>query len=382
MNSKHHNKFFDDDLFFGWYFFRSDDLNDYWKAYLRSHPEDKSEFDKATELSSHLSFNEYALDPASRDKVYSRIMSSVLRKRIARRLASACAAAAVIVGFVLAVLFSGKYDDEPVNLAADTILGKAIPPENVQLISGDNVMELPESETIVVSSDGKLSLRSQGEVEVAPVEKHKLIVPYGKQSVVTLSDGSKMWINSGSEVEFPSKFTGAERTVEVNGEVYIEVFKDKTRPFRIHSDDLSVTVLGTKFNFSSYKDNENKYVVLVEGSVEVSSPKGGRHILKPNQMLLCDSGGEMQINTVDTWKYTSWKDGVFIFDQTPLQDVLEKISRYYNIEFCNNSSQLMKLTCTGRLYLPDNIDQVMNTIAVLSGTTYERKDNFIYINSK
>lgn len=384
MTPKYHNKFFDNALFLEWCLHRSEELDEYWRKYLQTHPEDAPDFERATEMFSRLSFNEYELDDASKEKTWTRIVSSVLQRRIRRNLAVVGSVAAAILAFVLIVVFSGEWErgQQPLNLSSDTILGETIPLENIQLISGDNIIELPESETLKVDADGRLAIQSQGDIEIFPVEFHKLIVPYGKRSVLIMSDGSKMWINSGSQVEFPSKFTDKERSVKVNGEIYVEVAKDKNRPFRIHSDDLTVTVLGTKFNFSSYDNRADKHVVLVEGAVEVSYQKEECLVLKPDQMFLCDSVGKTHVCTVDTWEYTSWKDGVFIFNQTSLHDVLEKISSYYNIKFCNNSSRLMQLTCTGRLYLSDSIDQVMNTIAVLSGTTYERKDNIIYINPK
>ena len=149
---------------------------------------------------------------------------------------------------------------------------------SIQLVSGDNqIISMSDSSEIVYSSQGDIKINGEqhdlnNQKEVVE-SNQKLVVPKGKRASIRLSDGTLVWINSNSEIEFPAVFTGTERHLKVNGEVYLEVAKDPGKPFIVSTPQFNVEVLGTKFGVSSSVD-KSQYVVLVEGSVQVHTPSG------------------------------------------------------------------------------------------------------------
>jgi ferric-dicitrate binding protein FerR (iron transport regulator) len=160
--------------------------------------------------------------------------------------------------------------------------------------------------------------------------------------------------------------------------MYIEVAHDKEKPFYVHTPDFKLRVYGTKFNLSNY-DNSPGSVVLVEGSVSVQSGTE-EMFLNPNEQLLISRGKAPERQTVDVTHYISWKDGYLLLENTPMTDVLDKVERYYNLSFnYEQDVNLKKRTCSGKIYLSENLDNVMTTITLLSATQFKKENNRIYI---
>ena len=202
-----------------------------------------------------------------------------------------------------------------------------------------------------------------------------------KHTQLNLSDGTKIWLNSGSVLEFPTQFTGKNREIRLSsGEIYLEVAPDKKKSFIVHTSDFSVKVYGTKFNVSMYNDSPH-YVVLVEGSIGLESTVQSAEIrLSPNEQAVFSKNGTFSKCTVDVTGFISWKNGYLTFDKTPMNEVLKQIGRYYNLSFnFDQGVNLQKRTCSGKIYLSDNLDNVMTTIALLSSTRYINQNGQIYI---
>ncbi len=217
---------------------------------------------------------------------------------------------------------------------------------------------------------------------LAKATMNRLVVPYGKRSNIVLSDGSKIWINSGTQLDFPTDFVGNKREIKVNGEIYIEVVNDNKKPFIVNAGKMAIQVYGTSFNVTAYDDEEISSVVLVEGSVGVTTPGYESTVLSPNEKLDLSSGG-ISKEVVDVSEYISWTRDVLEFDETPISEVLSKIGRYYNVQFENSPDiRLNEQTCSGKLFLSNNLDSVMISISVLSSTEYERNNNIIHIRKK
>lgn len=221
-----------------------------------------------------------------------------------------------------------------------------------------------------------------GERELA-IEKqamNRLIVPHGKRSEIVLADGTKVWLNSGSSIEFPSAFTGETREVLLSGEIYVQVAPDKKRPFIVHTPNYKVKAYGTQFNVSAYAPSSSS-VILVEGSVGVQAGETKEVMLSPNEQAIYTASTEtFETRSVDVLAYTSWKDGYLTFDDTPVTEVLKQIERYYNLSFNLDEAVSFKgITCTGKIILSENLDNVMTTLSLISGTKYKRENRTIYI---
>ncbi|HEX8021090.1 FecR family protein [Mucilaginibacter sp.] len=192
--------------------------------------------------------------------------------------------------------------------------------------------------TITKAANGKLIYT----IEKAPSNSTGLVqqayntieTPRGGQYQVNLPDGSKVWLNAGSSLRFPTNFTGNIRSVELAGEAYFEVAKNAQKPFRVVSNNQVVEVLGTHFNISSYIDDSSVKTTLLEGSVKVLSTKSNQSkLLKPGQQSNINySDNSIDVQTVDTEEVVAWKNGYFLFVDEDLKSIMSKLARWYNVD--------------------------------------------------
>lgn len=151
----------------------------------------------------------------------------------------------------------------------------------------------------------------------------------GEQYQVNLPDGTKVWLNAASSLTYAPSFSGkAERRVQLNGEAYFEVAKDKLHPFIVKTQDQEVKVLGTHFNVNSYQDESTEKTTLLEGSVNVNN----KAVLQPGQQSVVSDAGNVRVQQADLDGAVAWKNGYFQFNDVPLQTIMRQISRWYDIE--------------------------------------------------
>lgn len=251
--------------------------------------------------------------------------------------------------------------------------------ENSETIRIDDNSVIEYDTEIKIQNDEKQKtiLKKPQSVATSEEKLNTLLVPRGRRSSLVLADGSKIWINAGSVLRFPSSFTKEDRTIYVNGEIYIEVAKDKDRPFYVQTQKFKVNVLGTKFNVSAYDNEEVQSVVLVEGNVAVNTDNTKRFTLAPNQQLVMeqDMHSIRQVNALD---HISWKDGIFQFNGETVEQVMNRLGRYYNMSI-NCNPAIAKQDCAGRLILFDRVDSVMQTFSLLYDIKYKIESNTITI---
>lgn len=178
----------------------------------------------------------------------------------------------------------------------------------------------------------------------SPVKRNHQVVynevfaSYGTRSAISLADGSKVWLNSGSSLKYPDRFTGRKREVYLRGEAYFEVKSDASSPFLVHTTPVTVKATGTKFNVLASVDEPHAEITLVSGKVTVNRNRDGRirevlALLKPDEHLVYDTlAGDFRLTRGDTYRFIAWKDGKLIFRNEPMADVMDKISRFYNVE--------------------------------------------------
>jgi ferric-dicitrate binding protein FerR (iron transport regulator) len=155
----------------------------------------------------------------------------------------------------------------------------------------------------------------------------------GRQFRFTLQDGTKVWLNAGSSITFPTVFTGHERNVNISGEVYLEVAKNKTMPFHVKSNDVTITVLGTHFNVRAYADEKEIKTTLLEGSVKVDR-NNSDVTLKPGQeaRVVAASDQKISVRPADVESVTAWTNGYFRFDNADIYQVMGEIKRWYDVD--------------------------------------------------
>lgn len=170
------------------------------------------------------------------------------------------------------------------------------------------------------------------------VSYNEIYASLGTRSTILLSDGSKVWLNSGSKLRYPDKFTSNNRVVFLTGEAYFEVQSDLDRPFIVRSNNINVKATGTKFNVQALESEKEIKVSLISGKVEVNRQidTDKNQVLAnliPNQMLTYDTlTGKVQTFTGDLYEFIAWKDGQLVFRNRPLSEVVKKISQHYNVD--------------------------------------------------
>ncbi|WP_293313164.1 FecR family protein [Pedobacter sp. UBA5917] len=186
------------------------------------------------------------------------------------------------------------------------------------------------------TEDGRLvyTIVDQSDLKTQSIVSFNTIqTPKGGQYQVILPDGTKVWLNAASSLKYPEVFTGNERRVELTGEAYFEVAKNKAKPFHVKNHNQDVEVLGTHFNINSYMDDHTIKTTLLEGSVKVSNGQSVK-VLKPGEQSIAGSDGNGIIRLsadVDTDDETAWKNGLFQFNNANLKSILNQLERWYDI---------------------------------------------------
>jgi ferric-dicitrate binding protein FerR (iron transport regulator) len=212
------------------------------------------------------------------------------------------------------------------------------------------------------------------------VAVNQIIIPYGKRSEITLADGTHIWLNSGSQLSYPSRFKTNSRDVYLTGEAFFDVTADANKPFYVMTRDFKIKVLGTKFNVSSYSEDRTIQTVLLKGKVSAGKNKLFAETidLYPGERLVYDkAGNNLAKEKVDVQLYTSWINGYLIFDNEPTTEVFKKLERYYNQRIIA-SGGLGGNTFSGKLDLKDNIKDVLDNISFASSVkATEENGSFI-----
>jgi ferric-dicitrate binding protein FerR (iron transport regulator) len=206
-------------------------------------------------------------------------------------------------------------------------------------------------------------------------------VPQGQRVNLTLSDGTKVTLNSNSKLHFPSSFREDHRTVILDGEGFFEVAHNKTRPFHVITDKCDVEVLGTTFNVLAYNNSEIFETSLIEGSVKVIEKQSSQSaLLKPQEKVTLE-GNQLIMQSFDSEDDFLWKEGIYVFRNEELTTVFRKLEQYYQtrIEVKNNSLSANK--CTGKFRQKEGIEHIIRVLKKANNFEYQRdeEENLIII---
>ncbi len=203
---------------------------------------------------------------------------------------------------------------------------------------------------------------------------NEIFASFGTRSAIILSDGSSLWLNSGSSLKYPEKFIGNSRKVFLNGEAYFEVESNPEKPFIVETSTLSVRAIGTKFNVSGYSSDKETDVTLVSGKVEVitsdENNKQNTSGLLENQHLSFNKGkGTSLITTGDVNRYVSWKDGKLIFRDEPLSYVVKKLGQIFNVDIELRGEELQNYTFRAT-FQDESLQEILKLIKISSPVDY------------
>lgn len=246
-------------------------------------------------------------------------------------------------------------------------------------ISLDNLLareELDQVGTGLLQTD---SARLEYTESIEKVETHLLSTPRGKTFEVVLEDGSKIWLNADSRLEYPSRFVGDKRVVKLYGEAYFQVAKNENQPFIVETDGLQTMVLGTEFNVRSYKDSPS-HVTLIEGSVKVSDIDNKYCVmLKPSENVRLLDDGTFSLQKVDVDKYIYWRDGFFYFDNMSFADIMKDIGRWYNVNVIFENPKAMDYKLRYFCKRDEGIEIAIERLKCMKKARITLENNTVYI---
>ena len=238
-------------------------------------------------------------------------------------------------------------------------------------------MVITDKEAEIRYDDSKITVSRSQIPKEESAKYNQLIIPKGKMSRLTLSDGTKVWVNANTRIVYPAEFTGKQREIYVDGEIFLDVVHDD-RPFIVRTKGLNIEVMGTRFNVCAYDKGELERIVLVEGSVRVADKTGGnKRVLEPKQMYEA-AGGETRVEEVDVRKYASWIEGLYYFDRERLENVARLLSDYYGVSIVC-SEKTGGFACSGKLDLKSDLDEVLLGLSLSLPVVCEHVGDDMYI---
>lgn len=275
--------------------------------------------------------------------------------------------AAALVPLGLAFWFLiGRQPEAPRQVAVAPILPGTY---KARLILGDGRQVALDSATHVrmrelpgveVKAENNVLVYTNGDTIVEKQVKYNTLeIPRGGEYALQLADDTRVWLNAGTSLRYPVAFSGQERRVELRGEGYFEVAKDSASPFVVSVNGVDVRVLGTSFNVSAYSDEV--VTTLVEGKVLMRS-QADSVVLVPDRQGVWD-GKRMTVKRVDARNYALWREGVFFFEDMPLEDILDALARWYDVHVFYQNAELKMMRFSVEIKRYEHIDTILRRIA-------------------
>lgn len=301
--------------------------------------------------------------------------------KIAAMLVVACCSAAFLYYYIIRgeERPSGNWETLMEAYLADTVANK----ENVLLaLSEANRLELEEYAPVVSCNDdhsittGNNRYLSSETSRETP-DYHLLMTPKGKMSQLHLPDGTKVWLNAQTRVLFPNKFPQSRREIFVEGEIYIEVAPDATRPFVVKTKQNDIQVLGTRFDVRTTETGVTQ-VALVSGKVAVTNHTQKKEVLLLPDQLLEISDRDYTISEVDAQKLIAWKSGIYSYEAELLDKILEDLARYYGVQLAFR--QRGHTRYTGKLTVSQSFDNLLEGLKNIAPITYTKEGERYIIN--
>ncbi|WP_293788994.1 FecR family protein [uncultured Pedobacter sp.] len=255
----------------------------------------------------------------------------------------------------------------------------AVPKQDLEPGKNKAILTLADGSKIILDDKHNGMLTKQGVVDIsksdqgtvvysakktAPSEKiyiNTLSTPRGGHFKLMLPDKTTVWLNAESSITFPSAFTGNERKVKVTGETYFEVSKNRNKPFLVESGEAQVEVLGTHFNVNVYPNEENSAVTLLEGSVKLNRQAHSKKILPGQQAIFNRNSDRIDVRYVDVDNVVDWKNGLFIFEDATVPEVMRQIERWYDVDV-KYIGQIPGIKFNGALSRSNNVSKLLKLL--------------------
>lgn len=213
------------------------------------------------------------------------------------------------------------------------------------------------------------------DTKLPEAQMQTVYVPSGQRTELILSDGTKVWLNSGTTLTFSEQFYGDTREVTLDGEAYLQVAKDEKRPFVVHTEYNDIRVLGTEFNVKAYKNKTLFEAALLEGCIEVFSENTGQSFVLNSNETLSLKDGRFAQGQIDDFNYFKWREGLICFENEALEALFAKLELYYDIRIENTNKSLQKGLYTGKFRTRDGVEHVLRVLQLKHRFEYTKDDD-------
>jgi ferric-dicitrate binding protein FerR (iron transport regulator) len=226
---------------------------------------------------------------------------------------------------------------------------------------------------IAIAVTTTLFIQKSNQYPIA-VSTQTIEVPKGQHVNLTLSDGTKVSLNSNSKFKFPSNFEADNRTVTLDGEGYFEVTHNTQRPFHVLTKKCDIKVLGTTFNVLAYNNSTVFETSLLHGSVKVTNIETSENLLlKPNERAEFKNGKLLQ-TSIESENDFLWRKGIYVFNDEPLKEIFQKLESYYQTKIIIQNKEVGKLNCTGKFRQIEGLEHVMRVLQKANSFEYKRNE--------
>lgn len=318
-----------------------------------------------------------------------------LRKRKIRLVWRYAASILLVISVGSAGFWMVQQNNQPSYVFKSTAKQGTDDQSRLLLSDGTNVPLEKDNSKIALTHDQQILIDNEQVIDVkesddeSETKMNEVVIPYGSRSQLMLADGTKVWLNAGSRLAFPTQFKGKKREVYLEGEAYFEVAKNTQIPFYVNSGEIAIKVLGTKFNLSAYPTEQSIATVLLEGKISMNKHSSlgfmtGETMITPHHRgtYLKAQDAFQVLYEPDMELAIAWTEGWFKFSQVSLTDVFKNLERYYNVKFIVDPKYPSDEIITGKLDLKESIENVMAALSDISTVQFRIKEKEIFIEKK
>ena len=307
--------------------------------------------------------------------VFKEKINRARRVRMIRWGAAVAAVWVIALGIMLWMTSGEKNGDEKGLPVASNIIPAGEKRARLTLADGSTVM-IAEKGARIEYKNGEIFYNT--EIKTTEIVYNKLEVPRGGECIITLDDGTKVWVNAETKLKYPVSFAGEQREVILEGEAFFEVAKDK-KPFIVKTSFGDVRVLGTAFGINAYVDQPEGYTTLVRGKVSVTAGAGKPLVIQPGEQVVSSKDGKTRKQEVNVDEFVGWKDGIYVFRDKKLVDIMNILERWYNISVLFEDESLKSLLFTGNLKRYDDINVFFDALSRTGDLKYRVERNHVIL---
>lgn len=338
----------------------------------------------------HLIVQSFVVETTDYEKLIKQIIRQIIRRRRVREIVVWSSVVAVLCIGIGMSLWWREQKNSSLEQIGVVAVNKVDTKVKLVLSSGEEIDLMANGPGTVRLEEGVAENRG-GRLVYVPIGKrvekeilNRVLTTVGGEYMLQLSDGTKVWLNAVSELEFPLRFIGDERVVRLSGEAYFEVARDEAHPFVVEVEGMRTRVLGTSFNIQAYGNEQSVHTTLLSGKVQVEVEGSGETvILEPGMQAVWErKRQDIYKREVNVENAIAWRYGNFVFVEEDIEMIMRMLERWYDVEFVFEGSKQEKHTFNGSISRYDSLMAVLDMITFTGGPAFRQEGKVIYVIEK